>query len=101
MNAQLPSVPTVMISWVSCHDPAHEIHRRCTWVGKTRQVVLTGLPACFSANCPSAFELPPGTKVHEVPDDVNGLDLALQLGGVLFTVLCSSELAPQRDLRSS
>ena len=35
----------------------------------------------------------PDTEVHDVPRDVNGLDFALQLGGVLFTVLLSPEQA--------
>ena len=80
-----------MISWVSCHDPANDLHRRCTWTGATRRIVVTGLPAHFSCHVPCSFELPPNTEVHEVPPDINGHDLALRLCGVLFTVLLSSE----------
>lgn len=80
-----------MITWVSCHDPADGTRRRCTWVGETRRVVVTGLPARFAAEAPRSFKLPPGTEVHEVPNDVNGFDLACQLGGVLFTMLVSPE----------
>ena len=76
-----------MITWVSCHDPADGTSRRCTWVGETSRVVVTGLPAHFVVGASRSFELPSGTEVHEVPHDVNGFDLARQLGGVLFTVL--------------
>ena len=92
VNDPSPSAAAV-ISWVSCHDPANDVHRRCTWAGATRQIVITGLPAHFSTHVPCSFELPSNTEIHEVPSDINGLDLAARLGGVLFTVLLSPEQA--------
>jgi hypothetical protein len=85
MTSNAPAPPTV-ISWVSCHDPAHDIHRRTLWAGATRQIVITRLPACFSTYCTCSFELPPNTRIHRVPPGVSGLDLARGLGGVLFTI---------------
>lgn len=85
----VPSPPATVISWVSCHDPANDVHRRCTWTGATRRFVITGLPEHFSAHAPRSFELPPNTEIHEVLPDINGYDLARRLRGVLFTVLLS------------
>jgi hypothetical protein len=76
----------MQITWVSCHDPASDIHRRCTWIGTTRQIVITGLPPHFAAEAPRAFELPVDAEVHDVPRDTDGFDLARRLGGVLFTL---------------
>ncbi len=76
----------MQITWVSCHDPAADISRRCTWIGATRQVVVTGLPPHFAAEAPRSFELPADAKVHDVPHDADGFDLARRLEGVLFTM---------------
>lgn len=76
----------MQITWVSCHDPAAGISRRCTWIGATRQIVITGLPTCFAADAPRSFELPADAQVHDVPRGADGFDLARRLAGVLFTM---------------
>lgn len=58
----------------------------CMSIGKTRQIVVTGLPTGFAANAPLSFELPLGAEIREVPSGIDGLDLARRLGGVLFAV---------------
>jgi hypothetical protein len=83
-----------LITWVSCHDPVNGISRRCTWIGETRRIIVTGLPAAFVDEAPRSFELPPGSMVHEVPAVTNGLDLARQLGGVLFIVPAPASCTP-------
>jgi hypothetical protein len=76
------------ISWLACFDPADGTDRMCTYIGETADVVITGLPPGFAANAPMMFELPAGAAVHGVPPDERGAGrrLAVQLGGVLFTV---------------
>jgi hypothetical protein len=88
----------MQITWVSCHDPAADINRRCTWIGATRQIVVTGLPPHFAAEAPRSFELPAAATIHDVPHDGDGFDLARQLGGVLFTMHANGQ-PPARDQR--
>lgn len=87
-----PDAETSLIVWVSCYDPADGTSRRCTWAGVTSRVVVTGLPTHFIAKAPRAFKLPVDAKVHEVPHDDNGFDLARVLKGVLLTVRALSSI---------
>ena len=48
--------------------------------------MITGLDRTTLENCSLVFDAPLGVTVHEVPADQNGNDLALRLGGALFTV---------------
>lgn len=88
----------MQITWGACHDPAAGISHRCTWIGATRQIVVTGLPPSFAADAPRSFELPADANVHEVPRGADGFDLARRLGGVLFTMHGGNSGAlPRRD----
>ena len=72
------------ISWVAVHG--HDVHRRTTWIGKTRLVRITGLSREFVATCPCSFQLPPGAEVF----DADPLDPGTARGareGYVFTVL--------------
>lgn len=79
-------------AWGPQHDPIDGIHRRCTWIGETTRVVVTGLPAGFIANAPplvcvDAWHRSPCSAVCRALCDSDGFALARQLEGVLFTML--------------
>jgi hypothetical protein len=84
--------PPRRLSWLAYWDPRTDSERMCTWSGETRQIVVTGLGDL--GNVSMNLELPPHAQVHEVPrehglptsDADPGRRMAVQLGGVLFTV---------------
>lgn len=82
---------------LSCHnpkDPTDDFDQRGMHSSRRnqRQIVVTGLPPQFRA--PLLLDLPADTAVHDVPTDVDGIDHARKLGGVLFTVLIHAALGP-------
>jgi hypothetical protein len=74
----------VFISWVAVSDKRAGVSRMTSWTGATRQIVVTGLPAGFAANCASPFRLPDGAEAYEWPDHADD--------GVVFTVLAGDRL---------
>lgn len=74
------------IRWMALRDPASDLRRMCFWSGESRHVVITGLDRKTLESCALVFDAPPGTVVHEILPDQNALDLAVRLGGALFTV---------------
>lgn len=81
-------------SWVACSDPVDGTDRMTTWIGATRQVVVTGLPSGFAANVHGTFDLPTGSEVYDVPLHSDGAALARKLHGVLFTVFSRAAPGP-------
>lgn len=75
-------------------DPANDFDRRSMHSSRRnqRQIVVTGLPPQFMATL--GLDLPAGTTIHDIPADVEGIEHARTLGGVLFTVLIHAALGP-------
>jgi hypothetical protein len=73
------------LSWLACTDPKTGAERLCTWSGPSRLVVVLGLDV-EPDSAPMTIELPDDARVIEVPIDTDGRSLAVELGGLLFTV---------------